>query len=265
MTIHAETSDGIARIGIARPERKNAITGQMYGQLADALLAASNDVSVRAIVLHGSESVFSAGNDIHDFLQRPVQDGHSNTQRFMQALAGQERPVIAAVNGAAVGIGTTLLMHCDLVYAADDAMFSMPFVNLGLCPEFASSLLVPLAAGYHRAAEKLLLGEPISAEEAVEMGIVNRLVPPGQVLEYALHQARRLCALPPESLRETKRLLKSGWRAAVQQAMGTEFESFARLLKSPESREALSAFLERRKPDFARAASGAGGTATPSE
>jgi len=265
VTIRAEIQDGIARIEIARPERKNAISGQMYGQMADVLIAAAGDASVRAVVLHGSDSVFSAGNDIQDFLQQPAPDGNSNTQRFMNALAGQERPVIGAVNGAAVGIGTTLLLHCDLVFAADDAMFSMPFVNLGLCPEFASSLLVPLSAGYHKAAEKLLLGDPISAEEAVEMGLVNRQVPPRQVLEYAMHQARRFCALPPEAVRQTKRLLKAGWRAAVQQTMGTEFEAFAQLLRSPESHEALSAFLERRKPDFARVASAAGGAAAPRE
>jgi enoyl-CoA hydratase/carnithine racemase len=257
MSIRTETIDGIARIEIARPERKNALTAQMYGALADALGAAAADASVRAVVLHGAPDVFSAGNDILDFLQRPVVEGNTETVRFMQALMTHERPLVAAVNGAAVGIGTTLLMHCDLVYAADDAKFSMPFVSLGLCPEYASSLLVPLAAGYHRAAEKLLLGEPISAEEALEMGIVNRLLPPGEVLDYALRQARRFCALPPEAVRESKRLLKAGWRAAVQQTMSTELESFARLLKSPESREALQAFLERRKPDFARAAAGA--------
>lgn len=254
MTIRSEVQEGIARIEIARPERKNAITSQMYGLMADALLAAAADAAVRAVVLHGAPGVFSAGNDIQDFLQRPALDGNSDTLRFMRALMEHERPVVAAVNGAAVGIGTTLLMHCDLVYAADDAMFSMPFVSLGLCPEFGSSLLVPLSSGYHRAAEKMLLGEPISAEEALEMGIVNRLVPPASVLEYAMRQARRICALPPESVRQTKRLLKEGARALVRQAMDGETQTFSRLLQSPESREALSAFLERRKPDFARVA-----------
>ena len=259
MTIRTETADGIARIEIARPERKNAFTAQMYGAMADALAAAAADPGVRAVVLHGAPDVFSAGNDIHDFLTRPVVEGNTETVRFMQALMNHERPVIAAVNGAAVGIGTTMLMHCDLVYAGDDAKFSMPFVSLGLCPEYASSLLVPLAAGYHKAAEKLLFGEPISAEEALEMGIVNRLLPPTEVLEYALRQARRFCTLPPEAVRESKRLLKAGWRAAVQQTMATELESFGRLLTSPESREALNAFLERRKPDFARAAAAPAG------
>ncbi len=254
MTIRANIQDGVACIELARPERKNAITAEMYAQMADALAAAAHDASVCAVVLHGAPSVFSAGNDIQDFLERPPSSETSATVRFMNALAGHEKPVIAAVNGAAVGIGTTLLLHCDLVYSADDAMFSMPFVNLGLCPEFASSLLLPLAAGYHKAAEKLLFGEPISAEEALDMGLVNRLVPPGQVLEVAMHQARRFRALPPVAVRETKRLLKAGWRNAVHNAMTSEMETFRRLLDSPEAKEALSAFLERRKPDFSRPA-----------
>lgn len=252
MTIRARVQDAIACIELARPERKNAITAEMYGQLAEALAGAAGDDAVRAIVLHGAPTVFCAGNDIQDFLERPPLSEASTAVQFMNALAGQEKPVIAAVNGAAVGIGATLLMHCDLVYCADDAMFSMPFVSLGLCPEFASSLLVPLAAGYHKAAEKLLFGEPISAEEALEMGLVNRLLPPGEVLEYAMRQARRFRALAPVAVRETKRLLKAGWRVAVQQAMGRELETFRQLLVSPQSREALSAFLDRRKPDFAR-------------
>jgi len=254
MTIRANVHDGVACIELARPERKNAITAQMYADMADALDAAAHDDKVRAIVLHGADTVFSAGNDINDFLERPPSSESSSTVRFMKTLASQEKPVIAAVNGAAVGIGTTLLMHCDLVYSADDAMFSMPFVSLGLCPEFASSLLVPLSAGYHKAAEKLLLGEPISAEEALEMGIVNRLVPPGEVLALAMRQARRFQTLPPVAVRETKRLLKAGWRSAVQNAMTTELETFRRLLASPESKEAFSAFLERRKPEFSRVA-----------
>jgi len=251
MSIRMQIEEDVACIEIARPERKNAINAQMYGELADAFTTAGRDDAVRAIVLRGAPTVFCAGNDVQDFLERPAM-AQGVGPRFMKALAEQEKPVIAAVNGAAVGIGTTMLMHCDLVYAADDAMFSMPFVSLGLCPEFASSLLVPLAAGYHKAAEKLLFGEPISAEEAHEMGLVNRLLAPGGVVEYAMHQARRFRALPPGAVRETKRLLKSGWRGAVQAAMDEELRSFERLLGTPESREALSAFLERRKPDFAR-------------
>ena len=156
------------------------------------------------------------------------------------------------VNGAAVGIGTTLLLHCDLVYCADDSRFSLPFVNLGLCPEFGSSLLLPLAAGYHRAAEKLLLGEPASAEEALEMGLVNRILPPAEVLGHAQRRCARLAQLPPAALRETKRLLKEGWRSATERAISEESVAFGRLLGSAEAREAFSAFLDRRPPDFSK-------------
>ena len=256
MTIRMQVEEDVACIEIARPERKNAITAEMYAQLAESFTAAGSDEAVRAIVLRGAPTVFCAGNDIHDFLQRPDSAGEF-AQRFMKTMIELQKPVIAAVNGAAVGIGTTMLMHCDLVYAADDAMFSMPFVSLGICPEFGSSLLVPLTAGYHKAAEKLLFGEPISAEDALEMGLVNRLLPPSEVVEYAMHQARRFRALPPGAVYETKRLLKAGWRTALQLAMDEELRSLRRLLGSAESREALSAFLERRKPDFARAGQGA--------
>lgn len=249
MAIRSEFKDGVARIEIARPERKNAISLAMYGALADALGAAAADASVRAVLLHGASDVFCAGNDIQDFVQAPP-GGNANIRRFMDALLQVPAPVIAAVNGVAVGIGATLLLHCELVYAADDAKFSFPFVNLGLCPEFASSLLLPASAGYHRAAEKLLFGEPLSAEEAVEMGLVNRLLAPGEVLDHAMRQARRLCALPPEAVRETKRLLRQGASAAVQQAMAAEFHAFEGLLRSSDAREALNAFLERRKPAF---------------
>jgi enoyl-CoA hydratase/carnithine racemase len=252
MTIKTQTGDGVAVIELARPERKNALTVEMYSQLADAFGAAGEDGSVRAIVLHGARDVFCAGNDVQDFLTRPVDLVESPAFKFMRALSAAEKPVVAAVNGAAVGIGTTLLMHCDLVYCADNSMFSLPFVSLGICPEFASSLLVPLAAGYHRAAEKILLSEPISAEEALEMGIVNRILPPGEVLEYAKRQAQRLRALPPNAVLESKRLLKSGWQAAIDKALADEGSTFARLVHSGEAREAFNAFLERRKPDFSR-------------
>jgi enoyl-CoA hydratase/carnithine racemase len=254
MSIKAETAGGVARIEIARPEKKNAITVAMYQQLADAFTAANADSQVRAIVIHGQPDVFTAGNDLEDFMAHASREQGLDAPvfQFMRALGNSEKPVVAAVNGAAVGIGTTMLMHCDLVYCADNAMFSMPFVSLGLCPEFASSLLVPLAAGYHRAAEKLLLSEPISAEEAVEMRIVNRILPPNEVLALAKRQAARFTQLPPASVRETKRLLRSAWKAAGEKAIVEESQSFARLLASPEAKEAFKAFFERRKPDFSR-------------
>jgi enoyl-CoA hydratase/carnithine racemase len=252
MTILTETAEAVARVQIARPERKNAITADMYAALAEALKAAEADTSARVILLHGQPDIFSAGNDLEDFLRRPPENTDAPVFRFMAALSGATKPVVAAVNGAAVGIGTTMLLHCDLAYCADDSRFSLPFVNLGLCPEFGSSLLLPLAAGYHRAAEKLLLGEPASAEEALEMGLVNRILAPGEVLPHAKRQCARLAALPPTALRETKRLLKAGWREATERAIGEESAAFVRLLHSAEAREAFSAFLERRPPDFSK-------------
>jgi enoyl-CoA hydratase/carnithine racemase len=254
MTIRTETGKGVARIEIARPEKKNAITVAMYRQLAEAIAAAHDDGAVRAIVIHGQPDIFTAGNDLEDFMKNASREMGLDAPvfQFMRALGYSEKPVIAAVNGAAVGIGTTMLMHCDLVYCGDSAMFSMPFVSLGLCSEFASSLLVPLAAGYHRAAEKLLLSEPISAEEALEMQIVNRILPPDEVLPHALRQAARFNQLPPASVRETKRLLRSGWKAAVEKMIVDEAQTFGRLLTSAEAKEAFAAFFERRKPDFSR-------------
>ena len=172
--------------------------------------------------------------------------------QFMQALGYAEKPVIAAVSGAAVGIGTTMLMHCDLVYCADNSVFSMPFVSLGLCPEFASSLLMPLNAGYHKAVEKLLLADPISADEALEMKIVNRILPRDDVLDFAIKQAERFNQLPPASVRATKRLLRSGWRTVTEKVIADEANSFGQMVRIAEAKEAFTAFFERRKPDFSK-------------
>ena len=252
MSIEVRTENGVARIAIARPEKKNALTVAMYQALADAIGAAHDEGTVRAILIHGEKDVFTAGNDLEDFMKNPPAGMDAPVFRFMQALGLAEKPVVAAVNGAAVGIGTTMLMHCDLVYCADNAMFSMPFVSLGLCSEFASSLTIPLAAGFHKAAEKLLLAEPISAEEALEMKIVNRILPPGEVLDYAIRQAERFNALPPASVRETKRLMKASWRAMSEKLIVEEATSFGKLLRNAEAKEAFTAFFERRKPDFSR-------------
>ena len=250
MSIAVQTINGVARIAIARPEKKNAITVAMYQEMADAIGAAHDDGAVRAILIHGERDVFTAGNDLEDFLKNPPAGMDAPVFQFMQMLGLAEKPVVAAVNGAAVGIGTTMLMHCDLVYCADNAMFSMPFVSLGVCSEFASSLTIPLAAGFHKAAEKLLLAEPISAEEAFEMKIVNRILPPGEVLDYAIRQAERFNALPPASVRETKRLMKASWRAMTEKLIVDEAKSFEKLLRGAEAKEAFTAFFERRKPDF---------------
>lgn len=252
MSINTAVNNGVASIEIARPEKKNALTAAMYLQMAEAIAAAGQNDQVRALLIHGAPNIFTAGNDLEDFMKSPPADTNAPVFAFMRALANAEKPVVAAVNGAAVGIGTTLLAHCDLAYCSDDAMFSMPFVSLGLCAEFASSLLVPLAAGYHKAAEKLLLSEPISAEEAVEMKLVNRILPPSEVLNFARRQAERFNALPPTSVRETKRLMKSSWQSLTEKAIADEAQTFARLLTSAEAKEAFSAFFERRKPNFAQ-------------
>jgi enoyl-CoA hydratase/carnithine racemase len=252
MSIRSQTVNGVARIEIARPEKKNAITVAMYQAMADAIGAAHDDGAVRAILIHGQKDIFTAGNDLEDFLKNPPSGIDAPVFKFMQALGYSEKPVVAAVNGAAVGIGTTMLLHCDLAYCADNAMFSMPFVSLGVCSEFASSLLLPLNAGYHKAAEKLLLADPISAEEALEMKIVNRILPPGEVLDYAIRQAERFNQLPPASVRETKRLMRSGWKALTEKIIVDEAKSFGAMLRSAEAKEAFTAFYERRKPDFSK-------------
>ncbi len=252
MSIATATVNGVARIQIARPEKKNAISAAMYQSMADAIAAAHDDAAVRALVIHGQSDIFTAGNDLEDFVKNPPSGLDAPVFQFMQALGYAEKPVVAAVNGPAVGIGTTMLMHCDLVYCADNSVFSMPFVALGICPEFASSLLVPLAAGYHKAVEKLLLGDPISADEAAEMKIVNRVLPRDDVLKHALEQAERFNQLPPASVRTTKRLLRAGWKATTEKVMTEEVKSFSAMLRSEEAKEAFAAFFERRKPDFSR-------------
>ena len=248
--VHAEA--GVMTLTINRLERKNSITSDMYAALADGLARAQEDASVRVVLIQGHETVFSAGNDIGDFLNKPPAGDNSPVFRFLQAIASFPKPLLAAACGPAVGVGTTMLLHCDLVYAGDNAAFSMPFVNLGLCPEAASSLLLPQMLGYHRAAEALLLGEPFMAEAALEVGLVNRVLPPTEVNGYASAQARKLAAKPITSLVETKRLMKKGQQGAVQQQMADEGESFRRLLTSPAAKEAFTAFMEKRRPDFSK-------------
>ena len=255
MSILTTQSDGILTLEFDRLERKNAITGAMYQTMADALRDAEADSAVRAILITGKPEIFTAGNDLDDFLHN-AGEGAMTEQRpvfqFMTALESCTKPVVAAVAGAAVGIGTTLLMHCDLVYAADNAKFSMPFTQLGLCPEFASSLLVAQAAGYTRAAEKLLLGEAFLAQEALEMGIVARVLPAAELLAFAQGQAARLAKLPPASIRTTKALMKRARAPMIREAIAAENERFSAMLQGAEAKEAFTAFFEKRKPDFSK-------------
>jgi enoyl-CoA hydratase/carnithine racemase len=246
------TADGVLTLTLNRVDKKNSFTQAMYAACADALAQASTDNSVRAVVLQGHATIFSAGNDISDFLNGPVSTQESPVFRFLRGIATFPKPLVAAVCGPAVGIGTTLLFHCDLVYAGDNAAFSMPFVNLGLCPEAASSLLVPQMLGYHRAAEALMLGEPFLAEAALEVGLVNRVVPPMEANGVAQAQARKLAAKPLSSLVETKRFMKKGQMAQVLEVMAEEGERFGQMLREPAAREAFTAFMEKRRPDFSQ-------------
>ncbi|MDP2248862.1 MAG: enoyl-CoA hydratase [Hydrogenophaga sp.] len=250
--ILVHTEAGVCTLTFNRPDKKNSITAAMYSAMADTLQAAQDDAQVRCVVFQGNEAIFSAGNDIADFLNNPPATTESPVFRFLRGIAQFPKPLIAAVCGPAVGIGTTLLFHCDLVYAGDNAAFSMPFVNLGLCPEAASSLLVPQMLGYHRAAEALLLGEPFMAEAALEVGLVNRVLPPLEVANYAQTVARKMAAKPISSLIETKRLMKQGQLKQVMAVMAEEGVSFGRMLGEPAAKEAFGAFMERRKPDFSK-------------
>jgi enoyl-CoA hydratase/carnithine racemase len=250
--ILTHTDAGVMTITFNRLDKKNSITSSMYAAMADAVAQAAADPAVRVVVFQGHESIFSAGNDIGDFLNQPPSTQESPVFRFLRGIATFEKPLLAAVAGPAVGIGTTMLFHCDLVYAGDNAAFSMPFVNLGLCPEAASSFLAPRMFGYHRAAEALLMGEPFFAEAAQEVGLVNRVVPPTEVNGYAQAQARKLAAKPLSSLIATKRLMKGGDQQAVLQKMDEEGRDFGRMLREPAAKEAFGAFMEKRKPDFSK-------------
>ena len=246
---------GVMTLTFNRVDKKNSITRAMYAALADGLERAAQDAAVRVALIQGDATVFSAGNDIGDFQNAPADPGPREQQpvwRFLRAIATFPKPIVAAVCGPAVGVGTTLLLHCDLVYAGDNAAFALPFVNLGLVPEAASSLLLPQMLGYHRAAEALLLGEPFMAEAALEVGLVNRVLPPTECNAAAQQQARKLAAKPLASLVETKRLMKGSQQAAVLARMDEEGQLFGRMLHEPAAREAFAAFAERRKPDFSK-------------
>jgi len=256
MDIITQKQNGVLTITFNRPAKKNAITAAMYQSMADALRDAEADNEVRVILFTGHETIFTAGNDLEDFMKNASQlatDGESSSIiQFMRALSSSPKPIIAAVAGLAVGIGTTMLMHCDLVYLADNAKLNMPFTQLGLCPEFSSSLLLQRVAGYHRAAEKLLFGEPFSAQEGYEMGLANKVVPASELIAYANQQAEKLVALPAASLRATKRLMKSSQTTLINDVMADELKQFSSMLSGAEAKEAFMAFFQKRKPDFSQ-------------
>ena len=252
MEILVNKEAGVLRITINRPQKKNSITAAMYQTMADALEGARADAETRAVLITGQPDMFTAGNDLGDFMNHPPSGGDSPVLRFLEAISRCEKPIVAAVNGVAVGIGTTMLLHCDFVYVADDAKFSLPFATLGLVPEAASSYLLPLIAGYQCAAELLLLGEPFSAARAKEAGFVTEVLPGDVVLVAAQQTAAKLVALPGTSVRTTKALLKAAHGAQVAKQMQDENAHFRAMLREPAAREAFSAFFEKRKPDFSK-------------
>ena len=238
---------GVLEIAFNRPHKKNALTAGMYLEAARTLREAEKDDLVRVVLFRGEGDSFCAGNDLEDFASNPPVEEDAPVFQFLDAASRASKPYVAAVNGVAVGIGTTLLLHCELVYAADDARFALPFTRLGLVPEFASSYLLPLFAGYHRAAELLLLGEPFDTAKADAAGFITRVLPAADVLPAAREAARALASLPSKSVQRTKALMRGAHAAAVQARMKAEIDDFRPMLFEPAARAALERFLSKRK------------------
>ena len=253
--IKIERKDNILTLTFARPDKKNALTNAMYGVLADSLAAAESDPAARVIVLRGEGDMFTSGNDVGEFaaIAAGAVQGERHVSRFIRALAQSTRPLVAAVQGRAVGVGTTMLLHCDFVVLAENAQLSTPFINLALVPEAASTLLMPQRIGYARAYEMFALGEPMNATTALAAGIANRVVPLERLHAEAASVAARLAKQPVGSLSATKRLMRNP--AVIGAQMGAESQIFAERLKTAEAREAFTAFAERRPPDFTKVAS----------
>jgi len=252
MEILTSKQAGILRITLNRPDKKNSITAAMYQAIADALKDARADQAVRVVLISGSTELFTAGNDLADFMNNPPSSETAPVFQFLENISRCEKPIVAAVGGVAVGVGTTMLLHCDLVYAADNARFSLPFTSLGLVPEAASSYLLPQIAGYQKAAELLLLGEPFDAAKAKEAGFITAVVPAAELLATAEKAAAKIAALPGKSVRSTKALLKRAHAANIAGQMAEENAQFRSMLGEPAAREAFSAFFAKRKPDFSQ-------------
>ena len=252
MSIKTAVLNGVYTIEIARPEKKNALTGAMYVAMAEGLNAAMADGAVRSVLITGQPGIFTSGNDLEDFMKRSGGISESPAGIFMRALIGCDKPVIAAVTGAAIGIGTTMLLHCDFVYVSDEARLVMPFVSLGLVPEFSSSLLIPQLMGQRKAAEKLLLGDPFTGADAVECGIANAVLPTAEVAPHARRIAERFNTLPPGAVRASKKLMRGPLADQLLKTIAGENAIFAERLTSPEAQEAISAFFQKRKPDFSQ-------------
>jgi enoyl-CoA hydratase/carnithine racemase len=248
--IITERSNGILRVEFNRPEKKNAMTGGMYVRLADIFSKAAEDEQTRVVLWHSAGDAFCAGNDAEDFLKNPPGPGESPQARLMDAFIRFEKPIVVAVQGAAVGGGTTMLTHCDVVYAGEQAKFQLPFINLALVPEFGSSYSLPARIGYLRAAELFLLGEPFGAARAAELGMVTSVVPDQHLFAKAMETAKTLAAKPSGALQASKRLIKRGFIHQVGAAIKLEKREFSERVRSAEAKEALRAFLEKRSPNF---------------
>ncbi|HJZ96487.1 MAG TPA: enoyl-CoA hydratase [Candidatus Solibacter sp.] len=250
--IITERSASILRVQLNRPDKKNAMTSSMYVTMADVLNDAAKDEQIRVVLWHGAGDSFTAGNDVEDFLKNPPGPGDSPQARLITALINFDKPLVAAVKGAAVGGGTTMLTHCDFVYAGESAKFQIPFINLGLVPEFGSSFSVPARIGYLRAAELILLGLPFDAHLAADLGLVTRVVPDDKLLATATETAQKLAQKPFGALQACKRLMKLSSRGQLEQAVKVELEEFASRVRSAEAKEAFTAFIEKRPPDFTK-------------
>jgi len=251
--IEVERDGAVTSIAINRPEKKNALTADMYDALSQAVEEAEADAGVRVLLLHGKGDAFTAGNDLQDFMQKPWKgQAKPPAVRFINAVAHASKPIVAAVHGLVVGVGTTILLHCDLVYAAEETRFMMPFVNLGIVPEAASTVLLPLLIGRQRASELFMLGAPLAAQRAYEIGMVNAVLPVDKLLATAAEAAQALAAKPAAALCATKTLMRRHYQAEVDRALREEVEVISERLESAETREALAAFLEKRKPDFSK-------------
>ena len=248
--IITEKSGSILRVQLNRPAKKNAMTSAMYITLADLLDATAKDDQIRVVLWHGAGDSFCAGNDMADFLKNPPGPGDSPQARLINALVNFEKPLVAAVQGAAVGGGTTMLTHCDFVYAGESAKFHLPFINLGLVPEFGSSYSIPARTGYLRAAELIQLGLPFDAVRAAELGLVTRVVPDQKLLATATETAQKLAEKPAAALQACKRLMKAPLRDQLVLAAKRENEEFAARVRSADAKEAFTAFVEKRPPHF---------------
>jgi enoyl-CoA hydratase/carnithine racemase len=239
-------------IQIHRPEKKNALLPAMYRALGDGLKQADANESINVVLIKGVEDCFTSGNDVSGFVSdAETTDSSDSNERpsayFMRALADTRKPIVAAVSGLAIGIGTTMLFHCDLIYASEESYLQMPFTRLGVSPEAGSSYLLPRQVGYQRAAELILLGDRFSAEKAQEYGIVTELLPQNKFLDYALEKSHELATLPSQAVQESKRLLKKGTNEALHGTIDSELEVFGKLVESPEAQAIVKAFLDRKK------------------